>query len=276
MEGCPPHLRRLTPAAAVVWPQPLELWKVASRDWIKTNYVINNVPCHLILDARNIVYAYESTNVFRGEFLYTVTMRWQVSICIYSWHICPSWYLPLSFVAALVCHRCKLKMNLHARWYCYNTDAYCRRKPRGNLQSCGGYSVCFGIKCIVLCQSHGVANIQNGGGVITMWGKAKRGVGWKKGYIYSRAWHFLVQLMRCDRFDWCCALCWLTNTKQPRLHIAHPPCTWWIRSLKRRFITCRLDTLWLWVLLFHQTSLLPLRDLASQSKPSSSQIVPTV
>jgi hypothetical protein len=42
-EGCPPLPERLTPAPAVR-PYQLELSKVASRDWIKKDYIIQEVP----------------------------------------------------------------------------------------------------------------------------------------------------------------------------------------------------------------------------------------
>jgi len=71
--------------------------------------------CPLIRDAANRVYPDESTDEFRDESRYTVPIQWHVSI--YNWcrHFCPSISLPRSFVAALWCHRCELKMNLHLR-----------------------------------------------------------------------------------------------------------------------------------------------------------------
>jgi len=71
--------------------------------------------CPLIRDAANRVYPDESTDEFRDESRYTVPIQWHVSI--YNWcrHFCPSISLPRSFVAALWCHRCELKMNLHPR-----------------------------------------------------------------------------------------------------------------------------------------------------------------
>jgi len=112
VEGSPPLPKRRTPAPAVR-PHQLELWKVASRDWIKKDYIIEEVPCPPILDAANIVYLYESTDVFLDESLYTVAIQRQASIFNQCQHLCPS--LPLSFAPALWCHRCELRMNRHPK-----------------------------------------------------------------------------------------------------------------------------------------------------------------
>jgi hypothetical protein len=45
---------------------------VASRDGIKKDYIIKEVLGSLILDAANIVYPYESMDVFRDESLHMV------------------------------------------------------------------------------------------------------------------------------------------------------------------------------------------------------------
>jgi len=63
-----------------VRPHQLELWKVASRDWIKKDHIIKEVPCPLIFDTANIAYPYESTDVFRNETFYTVQILRQASI----------------------------------------------------------------------------------------------------------------------------------------------------------------------------------------------------
>jgi len=111
-EGSPALPNRRTPAPAVR-PYQLEFWKVAGRDWIKKDYIIQEVPCPLVLNTANIVYQYDVTDVFRDESLHTVPIQWQVSI--YNWcrHLCP--ILPLSLRAALWCHRCVLNMNLHPK-----------------------------------------------------------------------------------------------------------------------------------------------------------------
>jgi hypothetical protein len=96
-----------------VRPHQLEWWKVASRDWIKKDYIMKEVLCPVILDVANIVYRYESTDVFRDESLYMVPIQRQASIYNRCRHLCPS--LPLSFAAALRCHRCELKMNLYPK-----------------------------------------------------------------------------------------------------------------------------------------------------------------
>jgi len=113
-ERCTPLPKRWTPPPAV-GPYQLELWKVASCDWIKKDYIIKEIPGPLILDAANIVYPYESTDVFRDESLYMVPIQKQVSIFNWCRHFCPSSCLPLFFAAALWCHHCELKMNLHLR-----------------------------------------------------------------------------------------------------------------------------------------------------------------
>ena len=43
--------------------------------WIKKYYIIQEVPGPLILDAANIVYPYESTDVFRDESLYKIPIQ---------------------------------------------------------------------------------------------------------------------------------------------------------------------------------------------------------
>jgi hypothetical protein len=48
---------------------------VARSDWIKKDYIMKEVPGSLILDAANVVYPYESTDVFQDESLYTVQIQ---------------------------------------------------------------------------------------------------------------------------------------------------------------------------------------------------------
>jgi len=55
-----------------------------------------------------------------------------------------------------------------------------------------------------------------------MGGKEKGGVGWKKEYIYWSSGDVFVQLVTDDNFDSYPAFCWVTNTKQPSLHLAQP------------------------------------------------------
>jgi len=74
VEGCPALPKWRTPAPTVQ-PHQLELWKVASPDWIKKNYIIKNNPCPLILDATNIVYPHESVEVIWDEYLYKVPIE---------------------------------------------------------------------------------------------------------------------------------------------------------------------------------------------------------
>ena len=86
---------------------------MAIPDWIKKDYIINEVQCPPILDPTNIVCPYESMDVFRDESLFTILIQRQASIYTRCWHLCPS--LPPSFAAAHWCHRCELKMNLHPK-----------------------------------------------------------------------------------------------------------------------------------------------------------------
>jgi len=111
-EGSPPLPERRTPAPGL-WPHWLEFWKVGSHDWIKKDYIIKEDPCPLILDDANYAYPDVSMDVFRDESHYTVSIQWQSSIHNRCWHFCPSSFLPISFAAALYCHRCELQMNLH-------------------------------------------------------------------------------------------------------------------------------------------------------------------
>jgi len=67
-EGNPPHLKRQTPGSAAR-PHQLELWQVASRDWIKKDYIIKEVPCPLIVEIPNSVYPYVSMDEFPDESL---------------------------------------------------------------------------------------------------------------------------------------------------------------------------------------------------------------
>ena len=85
--------------------------------------------------------------------------------------------------------------------------------------------MCFGTRGNVLCKSRDVKIVKDAGGVFNTGGKENEGVGGKKGYIYSSSCDFLVQLVRYDNFDSYPAFCWLTNTKRPSFHLAHPPGT---------------------------------------------------
>jgi len=106
-------------------------------------------------------------------------------------------------------------MDLHPRHYHYDTVAYSGRKPRGIVQSCVGYRVCFGARHLVLSKSCDVEVAQDAGGVLYKGGREKGGVGGKKGYIYSTYCDYLVQLVRYDNVDSYPALCWLKNTNGP-------------------------------------------------------------
>ena len=184
VEGSPLLPKRRTPVPPVRPPR-LQLWKVVSRDWIKKEYIIKEVPGPLFLDAANIEYPYESTDMVRDESLYTVPIQWQALINNWCRHMCPSSCLPLFFVAALWCHCCELKINLHPKLLHYGTDEHSRRKPRGNVQSCVGYRVCFGTSGMVWFKSQDVERVQDAGSVCNTGGNENGGVCGKKGYTYS-------------------------------------------------------------------------------------------
>jgi len=76
-------------------------------------------------------------------------------------------------------------MNQHPRRSHYDTVECSGRKPRVNVQSCEGYSVCFGTRGVVLCKSRDVEIVQDAGGVFYTGRKENGGVGGKTGYIYS-------------------------------------------------------------------------------------------
>jgi hypothetical protein len=48
---------------------------VASRDWIKKDYILKGIPGSLDLDATNIAYPYESMDVFQDESVDTVPIQ---------------------------------------------------------------------------------------------------------------------------------------------------------------------------------------------------------
>jgi len=86
-------------------------------------------------------------------------------------------------------------MNLHPRREHYDTVERSGRKPRVNVQSCVGDRVHFGTRGVVLCKSLDVEIVQDAGSVFNMGGKENRGVGRKKGYIYSGSCD-LVHILR--------------------------------------------------------------------------------
>jgi len=100
--------------------------------------------------------------------------------------------------------------------------------PRGNVQSCLGYWVCFGTRGVVLCKSRDVEIIQDTGGVFNMGGKENGGVGGKNEYIYPSSCNFLVQLVRYDNFDSYPAFGWFMNRNSPAfiLHNHYAPHEW--------------------------------------------------
>jgi hypothetical protein len=86
-------------------------------------------------------------------------------------------------------------MNLHRMRLHYDTVECSGRKPRGKVQTCVGYQVCFGTRGVVLCKSRVVKRVQDPGGVFNTGGKQNGGEGGKMGYIYLSSCDFLVQLV---------------------------------------------------------------------------------
>jgi hypothetical protein len=127
---------------------------VANLHCIKKDYNIKEVRCPIIFDAAHIVYPYEFTSVCQDESHYTVPIQRQASIQNRCRHLCRS--LPHSFAAAVWCHHCELKINLHPKHEHCDTFAGSGRKPRGKVQSCVGYRVCFGTTGVVLLKPRDV------------------------------------------------------------------------------------------------------------------------
>jgi len=75
--------------------------------------------------------------------------------------------------------------------------------------------------------------------------------------------------------SWFNFACWLTNTKQPSLHLALPPGTSWPRCLDTRSSTRSEVCFQRWELGLHHSPLVPLRPHASRSTLSCSPVVPT-
>jgi len=169
-EGSSPLPKRWTPAPAV-WSHQLELWNVASCDWIEKDFIIKVPPWHLILDATSIVYPYGSTDVFQDESLYSVSIQPQASIYNRFWHL--YFILPLVLEAALCCHCDELKMNLPPKLWHYAPVGCSGKKARGRVNSCGGHQVCFVMRGIILFKSPDVEIAQDAGSVYTMAGKEK-------------------------------------------------------------------------------------------------------
>jgi hypothetical protein len=169
-----------------------------------------------ILDTTNIVRPYVSTDVFQDECIYTLMIEQQAFIS----NRCQDPYpiLPHSFAAALLCHRCELKLKLQPKHSHYDSVPSGQRQSRGNVQSCVAYWVCVGTRGIVLCKSCDVEIPQDAGSMYTMGGKERRGVRGKKNFIHSYSGELLVQLVRYHTSDFCAAFYWLMNTK---LHILH-------------------------------------------------------
>jgi hypothetical protein len=161
-----------------VQPKLQELWQVASRDWIKKYLIIKMVPCAVILDNAEEKYRYMSTDVFQDESPYNVPLQWQTSIFKQYQHFCSSSCFPLTFVAARLYHRCKVKINLHLRSV-YDESVVCSgMKPRGIIQSGAGHHMCYSNRGVVLSMSDNVRKIWDVRHVFDMWGK-ERGVGGK-------------------------------------------------------------------------------------------------
>jgi hypothetical protein len=113
---------------------------------------------------------------------------------------------------------------------------------------------------------------QDGGGVINF----GRCVSYGRKIEWRCRWEHGIHILQYLRFGSYLALCWLMNTKWPRLHHVQPPGPWWMRRLKARISTRSEDCLLHWALLWDLIPHLQLRPRAFWSKLSSSQVVPTV
>ena len=210
--------------------------------------------------------------MFRDESLYTVPIQRQASIYNRCRHFCPRSCLPLSFAAALWCHRCKLEMNLHPRRSHCNTVERSSSKPRVKVQSCVCYRLCFGTRGVVLFKSRNVKKVADAGGVFNCcrWLYYRRK---KESRFMLEEGIYLLEFLRFGSYA---AFRWLMNTQRPSPHLAQPPGLSWMRSRKMRFNTCGEDSLRRWALPWHLIPLLPLRHRASQTKVSSYQVAPIV
>jgi len=131
----------------------------------------------------------------RDESLDTVTIQCQASIHHQCRHFCLNSFLLPSFVAALWCYRCELKMNPHPRHKHYDAVACSRWKPKGNIQCCVDYWVSMGMRGVGLCKSHDIVRVQDAGSLLIMGGTENGGVSGKMGYIYSSSCDFFGRLI---------------------------------------------------------------------------------
>jgi hypothetical protein len=155
-EGSPPLPKRRTLAPAVR-PHQLELWKVASRDWIKKDYIIQEVPGSLMLDATRILYPYECTDVFRDEPLIRSqsndNLQFITDVGIFALAFPVPLLLPFGAIAVswkwIYIRNVSIMIQLHVA----------ERSPDGKwgkILSCVGYRVCFVKRGVVFCKSHDV------------------------------------------------------------------------------------------------------------------------
>jgi hypothetical protein len=135
-----------------VGPHLPELWHVAGHNQVKGDYIIKEVPCLLILDTTQIVYPYESTDVFRNGSHYTVWIPSQALIGNWCRHCCPRSYLPLPVAGAPWWQHSEFKLKSHPRNWNNDSVACSRRQLSVNIHSWVAYRVSFGTRCTVLCK----------------------------------------------------------------------------------------------------------------------------
>jgi hypothetical protein len=130
---------------------------VVSRDWIKKDYILKQVPCPLIVDTTKNEYPYQSTDVFFIESPDKFLIKRQGPIYSRCRHLCPC--CPPTFAASLWFQRCEMKINMTPKNYNYNTVACSGRKARRKVReysSCVGNWVYFGRRGIGMCKSRDV------------------------------------------------------------------------------------------------------------------------
>jgi hypothetical protein len=131
----------------------------------------------------------------------------------------------------LSCQCWKLKFYRHSMNWNYNTVAGCGRKPGKNVRECVGHWVCFGWWGGVLFKLRCIQRVDDTSSVLNTGGKEIRGVGGKKGYIYSTSCDVLVQLVLLVKAHKMAKLSCCTATrnfmkKKPRDGIRYS--RWWM------------------------------------------------
>jgi len=204
---------------------------------MKKKNFIQKVTCSLILDAANILYHSESTDVLQDEYHYTVPIIWLASM--YNWcrYLYFSSFLPLFVTATLWYLCCEWKPNLHLMHLHSDTVACSGSQSTGNRQNCVGYRVCVWTRGVGVCKSQDVKLVHYAGAVINTGGKENEGERMKMEYIYLSSYNILIQLLRYDTFDSYRAFYWIRRTKQSGYHLRKSQYTSYTRTLGMRFRT---------------------------------------